>query len=58
VQDNPYGYHKKSIQKDRRLFTSSSHDEMLVDLVAGKVELPPGNNPWFNPLRKAVDSAL
>lgn len=58
VEDNPYGYHKRSMQKNRRLFTSTSYDEMLVDLRAGNVELPPGNKAWFNPLRKAVESAL
>jgi hypothetical protein len=51
-------YHKNSMQKDRCLFTSSSHDEMLVNLVARKVEVPPGNMTLFNPLKKAVESAL
>jgi hypothetical protein len=46
------------MQKDRRLFTSASHDEMLVNLVARNVELPPGNMTLFSPLKKAVESAL
>jgi hypothetical protein len=58
VEENPYGYNKNSMQKDRRLFTSSSHDEMLVNLVARNVEVPPGNLTLFNPLKKAVESAL
>jgi hypothetical protein len=58
VEENPYRYHKNSMQKDRRLFTSSSHDEMLVNLVARNVEVPPGNVTLFNKLKKAVESAL
>jgi len=39
VEGNPYGYHKRDMQKNRRLFTL-------------------GNKPWFNPIRKAVESAF
>jgi len=58
VEENPYGYHSGSIQKNRRLFGSTNFDEMLVELRDGRVVLPPGNKPWFNPLKKAVESAL
>jgi Domain of unknown function (DUF4062) len=58
VENNPYDYTKKSMEKNRSLFSSTNYDEMLVDLRAGKVELPPGNKPWFNPIKKAVESAL
>jgi len=58
VEENPFNCVKSSLQKDRNLFTSTSYDEMLIDLVAVKVELPPGSQPWINPLKKAVESAL
>lgn len=58
VEDNPNDHHQRSIQKNRGIFSSSNYDEMLVDLRAGNIALPPGNKPWFNPLKKAVESAL
>lgn len=58
VEDNPHKYQQQNMQKNRGLFTSSNYDEMLVNLRTGNVELPPGNKPWFNPLKKAVEAAL
>jgi len=58
VEDNPYDYTEKSMEKNRSLFSSTNYDEMLVDLCAGNIELPPGNKPWFNPIKKAVEAAL
>lgn len=58
VEENPYNYSKSDLQKDRRLFTSSSHDEMLVNLITGNVEVSPGSKTFFNPLKKAVESSL
>jgi hypothetical protein len=49
---------KTACRRTDVLFTSSIHDEILVNLVARKVEVPPGNMTLFNPLKKAVESAL